>query len=158
MAKKKEFKEVSVGGEATLEFTRARWKHYLRWLVFCIAIFLYLGLFLSSYNTHFIMHKGFVPQEFVVYLLSTFMLVPIMPQVFFEVDRLRLDHDGLQIQNLMMNKHEKWEDVVQFADPRYLKFAMLRTKSFVYFLNRRDLPEFDKLAERIREKTIKLVK
>lgn len=86
------------------------------------------------------------------------MLVPIMPQVFFEVDHIRLDDDGIEIQNLLMKKHEKWEDVVQFADPRYLKFAMLRTKSFVYFLNRRDLPEFDKLVERIKEKTIKQLK
>jgi hypothetical protein len=158
MKKKKQFKEVAVGGDAVLEFTRARWKHYLRWLVFSVAILLWLMLMLSSYSTHFIRHIGFVPQEFVVYVLSTFMLLPVMPQVFFEVDHIRLDQDGFQIQNLMMKKHEKWENVVQFADPRYLKFAMLRTKSFIYFLNRRDLPEFDKLVERIKEKTIKQLK
>src|SRR5579883_1986416 len=158
MKKKKEFKVVSVGGEAALEFTRARWKHYLRWLVFCVAILLYLMLMLSSYNSHFILHKGFIPQEFIVYILSTFMLVPVMPQVFFEVDHIRLHDTGIEIQNLVMKRHEKWEDVVQFADPKYLKFAMLRTKGFIYFLIRRDLPQFDKLVERIKEKTIKQIK
>lgn len=156
--KKKEFKQVTLGESAVEEFHRPRWKHYLRWLIFCFVVFLYLTLLLTSYNTHVILHRGFVLQELIVYILCTIMMIPIVPSVFLEVDYVKVSDDTIELQNLLFRRIERWEDIKRFDNPLFLKFAILRTKSCVYLLNRRDLQHFDKLIETIEQKKPKLIK
>ena len=154
--KKKEFKPVVVGEVQASEFLRSRWKHYVRWIVFCIVLFLYFSLLLMSYRAHILQGKGFLPQELVVYILCSIMLLPILPSVVLEVDYVRVEDDGIVFQNLVYRKKEKWEDITKFTNPQYLKFAIVKTKKFVYLLNRRDMPNFDQLAQSIEEKKNKL--
>lgn len=139
------------------EFIRSRWKHYIRWGVFAFVMFLYFSLILLSYRSHFIQGQGFVLKEIVVYIMCSLMLVPILPSVVLEVDYVRVEDDGIVFQNLVWRRKEKWENLTSFANPIYLKFAIVRSKSFIYLLNRRDIPHFDALAERIRAKTDKLI-
>lgn len=158
--KKKEFKQVAVGDSATTEFLRSRWKHYVRWIVFAIVLFLYFGLLLRSYHAHVLLHKGFLLQEFIVYILCSIMMLPILPSVVMEVDYVKVEDDGIVFQNLLFRKKEKWEDIVKFSNPLFLKFAIVKTKGFVFLLNRRDIPNFDQLADTIerRATTLKVVK
>ncbi len=157
--KKKEFKELSTGQEVVnTVFSRSRWKHFIRWIIFCFVLFLYISLLLLSYRSHFLLHKGFLLQEFVVYIMCSLMMLPILPSVVLEVDYVKLEEDGIIFQNLIFKKFVKWEDIRKFTNPLYLKFAIVRTARFVYLLNRRDIPNFDELAEKIREKAINLPK
>lgn len=155
--KKKEFKQVPIGENQPQEFLRSRWKHYVRWVVFCIVLFLYFSLLLLSYHAHFLLHKGFLLQELIVYILCSIMLLPILPSVVMEVDYVRVEDDGIVFQNLLFRRKEKWEDITRFANPLYLKFAIVKTKRFVYLLNRRDMPNFDHLAQMVEEKKNKLM-
>lgn len=160
MAKKnkKEFKDVPVGEEAAevAEYMRPRWKHYLRWIVFSFVVFLYFSLILTSYHTHFLLHKGFVLQELIVYILCSLMMVPILPSILLEVDYVRVDKEGILCHNLLMRRVESWDKITRFSNPVYLKFAMLWSKNFIYLLNKRDIPHYDQLAETIRQRAINL--
>ncbi|MBX9686291.1 MAG: PH domain-containing protein [Candidatus Obscuribacterales bacterium] len=159
MKRKKEFKQVELGVEPVkTEFLRSRWKHYLRWLIFCFALLLYIMLILTSYHSHVLLQKGFLLQELVVYVLCSLMMLPILPSVVLEVDYLRLEDDGIVLQNLLFRRKLLWDEIQGFIDPRYLKFAILRGKKFFYLLNRRDLPHFDEIAEAIRAKATKIRK
>ncbi len=157
--KKKEFKDIPIGDAAAAveEYQRTRWKHYLRWLVFCWVLFLYTMLLMQSYHSHIILHKPFIIKELIAYVLCTVMLVPIVPSLVLEVDYAKVDDDALILQNLLMRKRELWTDMVKFWNPTYMKFAILKTKGFIYLLNRRDIPKFDKLVETIRSKSENLL-
>lgn len=154
--KKKEFKQLAVGEEASesLQFVRARWTHWLRWIVFLFVCFLYLLLFLKTYDMHVIQHRGFLLQEVIIYCICTIMMIPVIPSVVLEVDRVEIDKEGLVLHNLLFRRREAWSDIVKFIDPKLLKFAILKTRGFFYLLNRRDLPNFDKLVETIQQKNI----
>lgn len=158
--KKKDFKPVPVGAEATPtinEFKRSRWKHFTRWLVFGFAVFLYISLMYMTFSAHVLHGQGFSLKEVVVYIMCTILMVPILPSVVLEVDSVKTDDDSITFNNLLFRKKEKWENLVSFSNPIYLKFAIVKSKSFFYLLNRRDLPNFEMLVERIRMKTDKLI-
>lgn len=89
--------------------------------------------------------------------MCTLLMIPILPSVVLEVDAVKTDDEGITFSNLLFRKREKWENLVSFSNPIYLKFAIVKSKSFFYLLNRRDLPNFDTLVERIRMKTDKLI-
>lgn len=164
MAKKnkKEFKQIPVGEDAAdvAEYLRPRWKHYLRWMIFSFMLFLYFTLILNSYHQHILLHRGFLLQELFVYILCSLMMVPVLPSILFEVDYVKIDKESILCQNLLLRRIENWDNIVKFSDPMYLKFAILRSKSFPFFylLNKRDIPNYEKLAETIREKAINLPK
>lgn len=161
MAKKgkKDFKEVTVGGEpAFSEYARARWKHYTRWLVFSFVAFLYITLILNSYHSHILLHKGFIIQELIVYLLCSIMLIPILPSVVFEVDYVKVTKEDIEFSNLLFRKKVKWDEIRKFKDPKYLKFAIVWTDRFIYLINKRDISNFGELAETILENAVKLPK
>lgn len=111
-----------------------------------------------SFRAHFIQGKGFDLHEPIVYILCSLMLIPILPSVVMEVDYVKVEEDGIVFQNLIFRKKEKWEDIKKFSNPLWLKFAIVKAKHFFYLLNRRDIPNFDSLAETIESKSPKLIK
>jgi hypothetical protein len=158
VSKKKKFKELPVGELASVEYERARWKHYLHWLLFSAVVFLYLLLILSSYSSHVLHHHGFMLQELIIYVICTLMMIPVLPGVILEVDYVRVDPEEVVFQNLLLRRIERWENLIKFDDPVILKFAILRSKDFVYLLNRRDIPDFGQLVDTIKEKAVNLKK
>lgn len=160
--KKKEFKELPVGAEAVdgieYEYQRSRWKHFFRWFMLGVVMMFYLMLFLLSYRAHVLQHKGFLLQELLGYLLCTIMVAPVIPSVVLEVDYVRTGLEEILFRNLLWARRERWQDIVKLIDPRFLKFAVVRTRTFVYLLNRRDLPHFDELMETIKDRAINLKK
>lgn len=111
---------------------------------------------MTSFYSHFQMGRPLVLKEFILYLLMLFMTGVLIPQIIFEVDYIRDDGDELRIRNLFLSFKEKWSELKWLYNRPFLKFAILRGKKFIYFLNKKDLQEFDKLVETIREKAPQL--
>ena len=130
----------------------------MRWMIFSFLIMIYLMLLLLAYRSHVLLGRSFSPQELLGYILCTIMLIPILPSVILEVDYVKIGLEEIVFQNLLMRKIERWENLVKFDNPRFLKFAIVRTKSFMYLLNKRDIQHFDELIETIKQKAINLKK
>lgn len=158
--KKKEYKEITTGVEAfeSIEYTRTRWKHYFRWLVFGFIMMLYLMLLLTSYKQHILLHRGFILQELVGYIVCTLMMGPVLLSLVLEVDYIKIDPEELVLQNLLLRRRERWENISKFYNPPLLKFAIMFSKRFVYLLNRRDIPQFGELVDTIKQKAFNLQK
>jgi hypothetical protein len=155
--KKKEFKELPVGADAVqfLEFRRGAFHHFVRWGMLLAVLTLLGMLLLTSYKSHVLMHNGFQLKELVGYCVCLFMMgVMILPSVVLEVNYIKTGLENIVFHNLLFRRTERWENITQVIDPRYLKFVIVRTKNFVYLLNRRDIGNFDKLVETIKEKAV----
>jgi len=155
--KKKEFKELPIGPEAVqfLEFRRGAFHHVVRWAMFLAVVTLFVLLLLTSYKSHFLLHNGFQLKEVVGYCLCFFMMgVMIVPSVVLEVNYIKTGLENIVFHNLLFRRTEPWENITEVIDPRYLKFVIIRTKHFIYLLNRRDISNFDKLVETIKEKAV----
>lgn len=139
-------------------FQRARWKHFVRFFFIGIIVLLFVALTIRSYELHFVYKNGFDVREIVIYLWATIILLPFLPTLVFEADKVELGTDGLRLKNLFYGAHEKWEDIRSFKNPIYLKFAILRGKKGFYLLNKRDLPNFEQLVETIQHKAINIPK
>jgi hypothetical protein len=158
--KKKEFKELTVGGEAveTLEFVRTRWKHYLRWIMFSFLMLIFFMLLWTTFKVHVLAQEGFMLKELVLYTMCGLMMIPVGSSIVLEVDYVKVEGDTIVFQNLLIRRSERIEDIVKFIDPVYLKFAIVKTKGFIYFINRRDIPNYQQLFETIKTKAIQLKK
>ncbi|MBY0549012.1 MAG: hypothetical protein K2W95_17195 [Candidatus Obscuribacterales bacterium] len=138
------------------EWKRTNWARFFRWIGFGAVLSLVTGVAMTSFYSHFQMGRPLVLKEFILYLLMLFMTGVLIPQIIFEVDYIRDDGDELRIRNLFLSFKEKWSELKWLYNRPFLKFAILRGKKFIYFLNKKDLQEFDKLVETIREKAPQL--
>lgn len=145
--------------EPTLtNFRRARWKHYMRFIFVGIIVFLFVELIFCTYNIHIVRHESFKLKEIFAYGLAMIMVLPFLPTLVFEVDELDIRASGISVKNLLYRVEESWEDLISLKNPIFLKFAILKGKKGLYFLNKRDLPEFDELIETIRNKAINIIR
>lgn len=140
------------------EYQRSHWKTAVRWLAVGGIVLLYVGLLQRTFHVHVQMGKPLSPTDGLLLLLVLCISIPLVPQLILEVQSVKIDEDGLCLRNLIWGFKEKWEDLTELKNPQYLKFAILRGKKFWYLLNRRDLPDFERLVERITEKSINLIK
>ena len=141
---------------AITEFKRGPWPRLFRWVGVGVILALHSGIIMTSYHSHVGLGRAVSIKECIVYVMLLFMTAVLVPQIVFEVDSVRADADGLRIRNLFLSFHEKWADLKSFYDPPWLKFAVLRGAKFFYFLNKRDLNDFDRLEQTIKEKAPQL--
>jgi|AGTN01.1.fsa_nt_gi hypothetical protein len=133
-------------------YKRPLWKHLLRYIIaFTIAV-LNFSIVMS-----FITRLEHGQSMDVLKELFFFVFVGIVNVLFavpaiFEVNRARVDDETLQLDALLWRTRLKWGDLVEFEQPRFLKFAILRTKRCFYLINRRDIIAFDTLARSITDK------
>lgn len=145
------------GRSGVLELRRNKWVRTLRWLGLGVLLALYAGVLATFYQSHVVMGRGMSPKEPLLFVLLTLVSVALVPQIILEADYVRAEDDFIIVKNLLFTFKESWKELQSFRNPPWLKFAILKGSKFVYLLNKRDLPEFDALAERINEKGTKLL-
>lgn len=138
------------------EWRRGTWQRLVRWVGVGVLVALHTGIIMTSYYSHATLGRPLSMKEFILYLLVIAMTCVLLPQVAFEVDYLRDEGDEFLVRNLALSFKEKWSEIKWFYNRPFLKFAILKGKKFIYFLNKTDLPDFDRLVERIREKAPQL--
>lgn len=156
--KKKPIPFPPSGGPTAIETRRSGWKSTFRWVGVGMVAFMYTGLAFMLYKVHVLMGKPFTSTEALLFFLVSLISLILLPQLVLEIQYVKVEEDGLRLRNLLFGVKEKWEDLLFLRDPPYLKFAMLRSKRFLYLLNRRDLPDFDRVVEIIRKKATSLEK
>lgn len=155
-AKKPEYKYGYVDPNEPHEFKRAMWIHLIRYPMSLILLLLNVALvmsFLERLPKHQLMDP-FKELFFfgVVGFIDVFLFIPIV----FEVNRIATDATGLKLTTLYWKVRLSWDQLIAFEQPRFLKFAMLRTKRSFYLLNKYDLkPTYFELAEIISAKMTK---
>ena len=93
-----------------------------------------------------------VSKELLFFVFVGIVNVLFAVPAIFEVNRARVTNETLQLNTLLWRSRLKWSDLVEFEQPRFLKFAILRTKRCFYLINRRDIIAFDSLARSITDK------
>ncbi len=69
----------------------------------------------------------------------------MLPSLFFEVKGVIVAADSLTIETLFGRHVIANEDIVSLKLPKFLVWAVLRTKRGFYLINRRDIPDFEEL-------------
>lgn len=151
-AKKVEYRPGFVDPEIPHEYKRSAFKHFVRYPVSLTLMMLNIAVVMSFFEripTHQLMNP--LKEVFffgVVAFIDVFMFIPVL----FEVNRVQTDANGLTIGALYWKVRLRWDQLVVFEQPRFLKFAILRTKRTFYLLNKYDLKPYFELAEIISAK------
>jgi hypothetical protein len=118
------------------------WKLATRVIGFCMVIGLTVALILSEITMR---KHGFHQYSFkeialyaVLFCFNAMILLPAL----FEVRLARGAGDELVLCTLWWKANLTGNEIVEFRNPRYLKFAMVRTKRCIYLLNKQDLSNY----------------
>lgn len=139
------------------EWKRKTIVHLFRWAGLAIFVALNLGFLMTLYKVHVVMGQGLSPKEVMLIFLVGALTISLLPQTFLEANYVGIDAEYIYINNLVFGFKEKWSDLKTFWNPSALNFAVLIGKKFVYFLNKKDLQDFQYLAETIEQKGPKLL-
>ncbi|MBI4534616.1 MAG: hypothetical protein HY711_11790 [Candidatus Melainabacteria bacterium] len=151
-------RDLSASGERSVYFTRARWKHWIRYFAVSIIVLLNIGLLLSNIQL-FQEGRPFELRQVVFSLfLAIFFDLTVLVPTMLEVDKLWATPDKVILKTLFWTSKIPWDHIRQFHNPLYLTFAILRTPRCCYFLNKRDLQPADELIETIKFKLAKVAK
>lgn len=151
-AKKVEYRPGFVDPEVPHEFKRSAFKHFIRYPVSMTLLLLNVAVVMSFVDripTHQLMNP--LKEIFffgVVGFVDIFMFVPVL----FEVNRVKTNANGLDIGALYWKRTLRWDQIIAFEQPKFLKFAILKTKKSFYLLNKYDLKPYFELAEIISAK------
>jgi hypothetical protein len=133
-------------------YKRALWKHLLRYVILSTIVLLNIST-VMSFLTRLPDKQMMNPwQEIFFFLTVAIVNLLFAVPAIFEVNRARLAPEGLQLNTLLWRTRLKWSDLVEFEQPRFLKFAILRTKRCFYLINRRDIYSYESLARSIKDK------
>ncbi len=151
-AKKVEYRPGFVDPDAPHEFKRSAFKHFIRYPVSMTLLLLNVAVVMSFVDripTHQLMNP--LKEIFffgVVGFVDIFMFIPVL----FEVNRVKTSSEGLEISALYWKRKLRWDQIIAFDQPKFLKFAILKTKKSFYLLNKYDLKPYFELAEIISAK------
>ncbi len=141
-----------VNPENPHSYQRSAWKHFIRYPAVLMLLTLNVALvmsFLERLPKHQTMDP-FKEAFFFLFVLfiDLFWLVPMI----FEVNKVETDSEGIRFSTLFWKARFSWEEILRFEQPRFLKFAMLRTARCFYLINKYDLKPFYELAAIIEAK------
>ncbi len=88
------------------------------------------------------------------YAFLIFVDLVMFTPMFMQVKRLQFFDDRLVIETLFWKSKVKWQDIVRFWQPPYMRVAALKTKRCIYLINPRDLDGFDDLILKVKEKLV----
>ena len=125
------------------------WQRAWRWLGFTLISVLTVSFLASDYTSgigagRFIWQREVFSLAVLLFFTAT-VLFPILMECWY----VRADKDGLNMKSLFWIGKATWSEVKEFRNPKFLKFALLRTNRFFYLVNKYALPEFDKLDRMI---------
>ncbi len=152
----------SAAGQPKQIYKRARWKHFTRWLALLGMVVLDVCLVGSGVHHHLTypgtLTASAILKEIIAYALVALCNLSVIPSIVMETDSVEVTSDKIIFNNLLFKMKEKWEDLTSLISPPYLKFAILRSRKFLYLLNRRDIDRFEDLLQTIRHKACNLPK
>ncbi len=132
------------------QYKRAAWKHFIRYFV--VATFLLLDVStVMSYITRAQAHNLASPGQEIMFFLvvGAFNILLLLP-VILEVNRVIIDKDTISLSTLFWKSKLKWSVLLEFDEPMFFKYGILRTKSGYFLINKRDFKEYKQIAETIR--------
>ena len=149
---KREESRVQIDLNVPHSYKRPLWKHIIRYPAAFFLILLNVAI-VMSFIERLPQHRVMDPfrEAFffgMVGFIDIFMFLPIL----LEVNKLETDNSGIRIGALLWRAKLTWEQITSFEQPKYLKFAILKTKKGMYFLNKYDLKPFYEVAEIISAK------
>lgn len=133
-------------------YKRPLWKHLLRYAVVSTILLLNVGMVGSLVERSGHGQSMDIFKELFFFAFAGIVNLLFGVPAVFEVNRARVDDESLELNTLLWRTRLKWGEVLEFEQPRFLKFAILRTRRCFYLINRRDIIAFDSLARSIMDK------
>jgi hypothetical protein len=149
---KRDEKRIPVDVNVPHAYRRPLWKHIVRYPAAFFLILLNVAV-VMSFIERFPQHRAMDPfRELFFFAMVGFIDIFMFLPILLETNKIETDSDGLKVAALLWGVRLKWDQVVAFNQPKYLKFAILKTKRGMYFLNKYDLKPFYEVAEIISAK------
>ncbi|MBX9671648.1 MAG: hypothetical protein K2X93_28930 [Candidatus Obscuribacterales bacterium] len=133
-------------------YQRSNWKHFIRYPAVCMLGLLNVALVMSflerlpKHQTMDPFKEGFF--FLFVLFIDLFWLVPMI----LEVNKVQTDSKGVRVSTLFWKSQFSWDKILRFEQPRFLKFAVVRTARCFYLINKYDLKPYYELAAIIEAK------
>jgi hypothetical protein len=118
------------------------WKLAFRVIGFSLVVFLTVALILSDMALHRFTSHSYSLREISLYVVLLCFNAMILIPAVFEVRLAKSTPDALILRTLWWGAKVSWKEIVQFRNPSYLKFALIRTRRCFYLLNKRDLSNY----------------
>lgn len=127
-------------------YQRSAWKHYIRYPAVFMLLLLNVAI-VMSFIERIPKHQTMDPLKeafffLFVLFIDLFWLVPMI----FEVNKVDTDSDGVRVSTLFWKSQFPWDRILKFEQPRFLKFALMRTARCFYLINKYDLKPYYELA------------
>jgi hypothetical protein len=84
-------------------------------------------------------------REISLYAVLFFFNAGILFPAICQTRRIKIVEGGLEVSTLWIKSKLNWQDIVEFRNPSYLTFAMIRTPRFIYLINKARLSNFSTL-------------
>jgi hypothetical protein len=131
-------------------------RHLSKNLYQLFGLFVILGLNVSiagSDITRFMTHvvldwRAALPTYAFVLFADVVLFIPSVLQV----KRILYFDDRLEVQTLFWKSKVKWQDIVRFWQPAFMRVAVLKTKRGLYLINPKDIDGFDDLLGKVKKK------
>jgi hypothetical protein len=144
-------------GQRSVQYRRARWKHWARYFGVGILVMLNISLVASNIELR-TKNRGLDPvREAVGYLVVLFFDVTILLPVLLEVDMVDIKPDSLTLNGMFSRRKLNWKDITYFNSATYLTYAILKSGKSIYLLNKKDLQPHEELVEIIQFKRAKAI-
>jgi len=75
----------------------------------------------------------------ILFLFNAIILFPLLFEAWF----VKVDRNGVELRAIFWRSQRSWSAVSEFKNPRYWKFALLRSGRLFYLLNKRALPQYE---------------
>jgi len=136
-----------------MTYTRPKWKHATRVFGVLILLLLNFSMVMSDIERHSKHMQLDFGKEALTYLVLLFFDITILLPLIFEVNQVDVNSEQLILKTIFFAAKLKWADIVYFKKPLYLKFGIVRTRRCIYLINKKDIKNFDDLAETIMART-----
>lgn len=126
-------------------FRRKARKHYVRYFYLLVLLFLNISFLMSMIErAQHRLYVDFGSEAFLLVFILGLDCV-MLPSLLFEVNAVLVREDALIIETMFGSRTVFYGDIVSMTMPKYLVWAVLRTKRGFYLINRREIPDFDQL-------------
>lgn len=126
-------------------FRRRIFKHLLRYFYLLMLVGMTVSMPMSLIERAQLHHRIDLGSELFLLLFIFGINVLILPSAFFEVNGIIVKEDGLKIETMLLPVIVPFDQIVSLTIPKYLVWAVLRTKRGFYLINRRDITNLDEL-------------
>jgi hypothetical protein len=148
-------KEAVPLGERSVQYRRAKWKHFMRYFGVTMIVLLNISLVASNVQMR-LEHHGMDPlREALGYVVVLFFDLTILLPVLLEVNMVEVKPDSITLHGLFTKKKINWKDITYFKTANYLTYGVLKSGKSFYLLNKKDLKPHEELFEIIQFKWAK---